>query len=50
MNVKYYPEHDFSKPSVFFDFYSKLLIQITREIPRKMRPVDIEISVMRKND
>jgi len=50
MNVKYYPEHDFSKPSVFFDFYSKLLIQITREIPRKMRPVDIEINVARKND
>jgi hypothetical protein len=47
MNVAYYPDLDFSKPSVFFDFFAKLLIQITKEIPRKMRPVDIETKVVR---
>jgi hypothetical protein len=47
MNVSYYPDLDFSKPSVFFDFFAKLLIQITKEIPRKMRPVDIETKVVR---
>lgn len=47
MNVSYYPDLDFSKPSVFFEFFAKLLIQITREIPRKMRPVDIETKVVR---
>jgi hypothetical protein len=47
MNVSYYPDLDFSKPSIFFDFFAKLLIQITKEIPRKMRPVDIETNVIR---
>jgi hypothetical protein len=47
MNVSYYPDLDFSKPSVFFDFFAKLLVQITREIPRKIRPVDIETKIVR---
>lgn len=48
MNVSYFPDQDFSKPSVFFDFFAKLLIQITKEIPRKVRPVDIEVNVVKK--
>ena len=50
MDVEYYPKEDFSKPSVFFDFFTKLLIQITKEIPRKMRRVDIDVEVRPKND
>jgi len=46
MDVEYYPNQDFSKPSVFFDFYAKLLMQITNEIPRKMRRIDIESRVI----
>lgn len=50
MNVKYYPDYDFTKPSVFFDFFTKLLIQITKEIPRKVRPVDIDVQIQKKNE
>ncbi len=50
MDVEYYPNQDFSKPSVFFDFYAKLLIQITNEIPRKMRRIDIESKVINNFD
>jgi len=49
INVSYFPDQDFSKPSVFFDFFAKLLIQITKEIPRKVRPVDIEVNVVKKS-
>ena len=48
MEVKYYPDNDFTKPSVFFDFFTKLLVQITKEIPRKVRPVDIDIQIQKK--
>jgi len=48
METYYYPERNFTKPSVFFEFYNNLLVQITKEAPRKMRPVDIEVNVVKK--
>ena len=50
MDVRYYPDHDFSKPSIFFDFYTRLLVHITKELPRKLRPVDIDIHVVKKTN
>ena len=50
MDVKYYTDNNFTKPSVFFDFFTKLLVQITKEIPRKIRPVDIDVQISKKDE
>ncbi|MBS1670085.1 MAG: hypothetical protein JST94_01275 [Bacteroidetes bacterium] len=50
MNVSYFPDKDFTKPSVFFEFYVNLLMQITKEIPRKIRRIDIETRVVRDSN